>query len=269
MSYLTKSEVASHYSGIKDEFDRLMSNRLLVSKIQAKQWRFFQHCLNCLVTGIGEDFPCSNAKATNYKFEVSRTLKAYYAKPKRKASNYAFRLEHISHQQPFITQNPDYPVTNQYLLLISPTRRKSIGTEALNNILFRTVDDAIHAEFDAYRRLPAIELALLEDCFDKAGPAYKQVRETIERHHRNNEVITNQGNSSTRQLKSLRVIKVEDNGATVRTVEYWYLEWWSQSYMAYSPELYKGTNRQEYVLVRQNDRWLVWSNSFRPPRARQ
>jgi hypothetical protein len=264
---LTKSEVASLEAQVRAEFERLLSHRLFAASPDAKQWQFFRHCFSVLMGDPDEHFQYDDGQIVHYKLEVSQRLERYYSELLDRRIDYFFRLEHVSRKQKFMEVSADYPACKNYILLVSPGVASEVEQQERRNILFRAVDDAVNAEFTAYRRLPETDLRPLEEFFDSDGPAYRRIRETIETHHRNGEIISNDGNPSMKALLDREVVLEEEGHAEGKSVEYWYLRWWSVTSGRYAPKVYKGKNRQLYILVKRGSRWLVWDNTYGRPRG--
>jgi hypothetical protein len=266
-TYLTKSEVTSLEAQVRVEFERLIGHRLLTSQPPvAKQWQFFRHCFNVLMGDPCEEFRYNDGQIRYYKSEVSQRLNWFYSALPDMPFKYYFRLEHVSKKHKFMEAEADYPSCKQYLLLISHAVARELDRQERQNILFRAVDDAVNAEFMTYRRLPVRDLRPLEEFFDPTGPAYKRICETVEQHHRNGEVISNDGNPSRKELRTLKILREDEERAEVGSIEYWYMRWWSLNLSRYTPKVYEGRNRQLYILVKRGSRWLVWDNPYRPPR---
>jgi len=267
-TYLTKSEVTSLEAQVRAEFEKLIGHRLLTPQPPvAKQWQFFRHCFHVLMGDPCEEFQYDDGQTRYYKSEVSQRLSWFYSALPDMSFNYYFRLEHVSKKRKFMEADADYPSCKQYLLLVFPAVARELEQQERENILLRAVDDAVNAEFTAYRRLPDRDLRSLGEFFDPDGPAYRRICETLERHHKNGEVISNDGNPSRKELRSLKIVREDAESIKIRSVEYWYLRWWSQKLGRYASTVYEGRNWQSYTLVKRGGRWLVWDNDYRRPRA--
>ncbi len=269
-TYLTKSEIAASEAEVRAEFERLLGHRVFASDPNAKQWQFFRHCFSVLIGDLSDHFRYKEEEIRYYKCEVARRLSWYYSEltdgRMDRRIDYFFRLEHVSKRHKFLMAGADYPSCKEYLLLVSLAARE-FDRQKRQSILFRAVHDAVSAEFAAYLRLPDTDLSPLRKFFAADGPAYRRISDTVERHHRNGEIISNEGNPSQKALLNLEVVREDEQSAEVRIVEYWYLRWWSETQGRYSPRLYRRRNRRLYSLVKRGSRWLVWDNIYRRPKA--
>lgn len=272
VAYLTKSEIASASTEIREEFERLFSdNNDFAPQPERKRWAFLRHCFGVLMGEMNSDFSCEARKAANYKCEISQKLSDYYDRTHQPPIRFAFRLQSTRYRLSFPADVEDYPSNNNYFLLVSPTDPAKLTQKERDNVLLRTVDGAIHAEFSALMKLPCRESALtiLGEYFDVEGPAYKKILETVEKRLDRSEVLNNPGNPSIKLLKSIKIMWSKIDTARVHTQEYWYLKWWSPSRQTYEPVPYEGPNVQAYTLVKRDGRWLVHSNKYSPPNNRK
>jgi hypothetical protein len=163
-----------------------------------------------------------------------------------------------------------YCDVNGYVLLVIPTDPTLTCENQVRGVLARVIDDAIHAEFDAYRKLPAGEAELresLENYFDPDGAAYQKLLDEVRRHREHREVISNPGNPSTKPyLLEIDVEELTEQTAKVRTKECWNLHWLSTAENVYV-RFWEGQNSQRYTLVSRDGRWLIQENKYDEPRG--
>jgi len=263
--HLTKAEVDLNKSEIKSEFERLFQSKRFAVRTKAKQWEFFRHCFNVLMGEEQGDFPCDRQTAAQYKFEVANRLGKFYQLPGARI-RFVFTLVHKNEADDFGASDTDYPAANEYMVLVSQNYAQPEAAQERRAILERVVTDAIDAEWAVYKKLPELDLQPLEGAFDPEGPAYKRIQNVAVAHHKRQWTISNPLNPSTRRLIDIKVHRASTTSAEVRTVEYWYLRWWSEEKQDYT-YIYNETNRQRYFLVWQDGQWLVKENIYPTPRA--
>lgn len=263
---ISPDTIRSRAGEIRAEFDRILAHRGIVTRPNALQWKFLRHCFEALMSGKSSDFPCDKTRAAQYRFEADDRLARHYARYDR-PPKFAFALRHVSHAARDGTIGDDYPQSNGYVLLVSDLKGAYLTTpeRKTRELLERVVADAIDAEFAAYRALPKIELAPLENAFVKSGGAYDRIKSLVVRHHDRRWTISNPNNPSTRRLLAIKRIELTGSKARVRTEEYWYLRWWSLKKKKYA-YIYNFRNFQTYILVNNEGRWLVDTNSYPSPR---
>lgn len=268
---LTKSQIERHALEIRNEFD-LLFERLRQARKQpdAIQWQYFRHCFEKLMGDEdgGFDFRCEPdrvyQRAKDYKHEVSQCLRWYYGRVYSAPVNYAFRLEHISKRHRFLPANEVYPSDDFYFLLIEHARAADLSAQELHDLLYRVVDDAMHAEFTLYFKLPTYEQRILDDHFDPTGTAYARISDNMRRRLRNREVISNDSNPSFKRLLRFKVLRADGQSALVETRERWLLKWWSLDKKEYAPPLDEGRVKS-YHLVKHGHRWLVSDSDYKRP----
>jgi hypothetical protein len=300
---LTNREIEKYADQIRPEFDRLrrlLRQRRLEVKHYTQEWDFFQHCFDVLMGDGGGDFNCTRRQAKAFKYRISWKLKKFYAARADKALarseelrklypdeaaravahgprkdelepiRFIFKLEDQRQIKSLFGKNPRYPGVNGYALLVIPAVPTLNYVNQARGVLARVVDDAIHAEFDAYRRLPEDDAEFrqsLKHCFDLGGNAYAKLLDEIKRHRENREVISNPGNPSTKpHLLEIEVEELSEQSARVRTKECWNLHWLSTAENVYV-RFWEGQNSQRYTLVRSGGRWLVRENEYDEPRG--
>jgi|ERR1043165_45045 hypothetical protein len=282
---LTKDEIEKYATEIRKEFERLrqmLRRSHLEIKSHTREWEFFQHCFNVLMGDNSGDFDCDSRRARTYKYRVSTKLKEFYSSRADKMGSpmlweenlgpirFIFKLEARPQIKSLFDRDTNYRSTNGYLLLVTPADPTLNCVNQVRGALASVIDDAIHAEFDAYRKLPEAEVELrrsLKPYFDLDGDAYKKIVGEVKKHRDNWEVISNPHNPSTRpHLLEVAVEELTDLTAKVSTKECWNLHWLSTAKNVYV-RLWEGQNSQRYVLVRRDGRWLVQKNKYDEPRG--
>ncbi len=162
-----------------------------------------------------------------------------------------------------------YPTANGYVLLVAvATSVGSASQDDERDVLERVIADAAEAEWAVYQRLPEVDLMPLERCFRAGAPAYMRIQHLAERHHERGWALREpRTNPSTHRMIDIRIVKMSDNRAEVRTKEYWYLRWFSLVKADYAKIDWRETNTQTYILFRTPDCWLVEDNIYPPPRS--
>lgn len=94
----------------------------------------------------------------------------------------------------------------------------------------------------------------------------KEILNVLMRHKKKGWIISNPLNPSTRRLLSIKVKKITSNEVFVNTMEYWYLRWWGQKEESYVYP-YRETNRQTYILKKDDDGWKVYINLRPSPKV--
>jgi hypothetical protein len=282
---LTKDEIEKYAAEIRSEFKRLrrmLRRSHLEVRSYAREWEFFQHCFNVLLGDDSVDFDCDSRTARTYKYRISTKLKKFYSTRADKMGSpmpwgddsgpirFVFKLEARHQMKSLFGRDTSYRSTNGYLLLVTPADPTLNSVNQTRGALASVIDDALHAEFNAYRKLPAMESELkrsLKPYFDLNGGAYRKIVSEVKRHRDNREVISNPHNPSTRpHLLEVDVEELTDRTAKVSTKEWWNLHWLSTAKHVYV-RLWEGQNSQSYVLVRQDGRWLVQENVYHEPRG--
>lgn len=299
---LTQSEIEKHAEDIRSEFNRLPSllrRSRQGFKFRTKEWEFFQHCFAVLMGDGSGDFDCNPKQARFYKFRISAKLKNFYsaradralAREERRRLNagrgtaapahasrradldpiqFVFKLDDRKQVKTLLGANARYRSANGYVLLVIPTNPALRCQNRMRCDLARTIDDAIHAEFDAYLRLPRSESELLESLkhyFDPGGAAYARLLAEVKRHQNHGEVISNADNPSTKpHLLEIEVLESTEQTAKVKTKECWNLHWFSKAENIYA-RFWVGKNSQRYTLIRRDGRWLLLENEYDEPRG--
>jgi hypothetical protein len=271
VEYLPLRQIRNRKKEIQKAFCGLLENRLFARKPNSAQWRFFSVCFGITVMGnIAENVLYSKLQSAQYKYEVQCLLDEFYKK-EGTAVDYVFSLfneRQIKRLQFELEKN--YPSSNGYYLLIRDRRvDPNVYAPVLSDDIAcveKTVARCLQVEFEAYQRLPTIERDSLLECYLNDEPAYKEIIARLEGLKRRGWIITNFQNPSTYRLTSIKVKKIDDKCATVKTTEYWYLFWWSESEKRYRYP-YRETNHQTYYLTKVDGNWFVEVNERPSPRT--
>lgn len=266
--YLGLDEVRANAGDIRAAFESLLGNPRVAARPSSKQWAFLQSCFARLMDPFAEEVHVEQRKAAQYRFEIEKRLRKHYQRAGT-ALAFAFLLTDRGHALRQELVDDEYPSNAGYVLLVARGQPEaaSASERASQEYFARLVEDAARAEFAAYEALPEVRLEPLERLFVKDGPAYRRIRDLVERHARRKDTIRQpEYNPSTMRVLDVRVGEVSDEEATVLTEEHWYLRWWSLTESRYV-YVYNETNRQRYLLTRVDGRWLIDANLYPPPRA--
>ncbi|MCL4512346.1 MAG: hypothetical protein M1470_14995 [Bacteroidetes bacterium] len=274
MEYLSLKNIVSLREGIEHEMELLLSNKAIVSKPEALQWRFFRDCFNRLLhpKSNSQFTSLSSSRAAQLKFETEDKLRRFYLRPGRKL-NYVFQMIHKEDLESIFFDGADaYPDVAGYSVVIRDVS-KEVGSDCglsekdVRDYIERVVVEAIEMEFQAYSELPEIiEDKVLDKCFHPSGSAKKEIMHVLLRHQEKGWVITNHMNPSTKRILSIKVRKIEKEEIFVSTTEYWYLRWWDSKNNSYTYP-YRETCRQQYVLRKDHDVWKVYEFIRPAPRT--
>lgn len=274
MEYLTLEDAVNKKKDIADALDLLLSNKALTAKPNALQWKFLRDCINVLLyPKVKSKFSSfSKSHKAQLKYEAEDKLKKYYLRPGRKI-NYVF---HIVHQKElkniFNDENDDYPNIGGYSVLVRDTSNEvthdhSLTEKDIKEYIERVVAESVDTEFEAYQTLPnIIEDELLDGWFCPFGPAKKEILHILSRHKERGWVLTNYMNPSTKRILNIKIRKIERKEIFVATTEYWYLRWWDAKKNSYTFP-YRETNRQLYILRKDNGIWKVYESIRPSPRT--
>jgi hypothetical protein len=269
VNYISALEARQRESEIRAELASLLSNKALVGRPRARQWRFFTACVEMLLSGAANpEFQQMPAvQLAQLKFEVEDRLRRFYLRPGRPV-RFVFGLAHVRNQELFDANEADYPAICGYRAFIRDFGRDYSSQGSLAEYmehLERVVTEAIDAEFFAYKALPDVQTGELDKWFCADGPAYLEIANVLNRHRARGWTISNPLNPSTKRLIAIKVKRMDRAEATVSTVEYWYLRWWSEAKRSYVYS-YRETNRQVYVLRSESGTWRVYQNLRPSPR---
>jgi hypothetical protein len=266
--YMTPAQITARAEEVSVEFQKLLLNKRVVMRHGSKQWAFLRHCFSALLSGTASDYPCTKAQALQYRFEVEDRLSRYYLSPGRPLP-FIFRLIHIDRALSLDLIDVTYPCTNGYVLLVTEDQAGAgrHDRQETNEILERSVTEAADAEWAVYGKLPEVDLVPLDRSFLVGGPAYKRIQHLAERHRERRWTLAQpENNPSTKRVLDIKVVRVEDQRAFIRTKEYWYLRWWDLGKGDYAKVDYRETNVQTYILVPSGGKWVVQENIYPPPR---
>ncbi|MGA2092695.1 MAG: hypothetical protein ABSH16_04720 [Sedimentisphaerales bacterium] len=273
MEYMSLEEIQEQCEDLRAFLAELMATKLLVSKPNAAQWRFFRSCFEQLIGSAAEsEFDSiSKVRAAQLKFEVEDRLRWFFLRP-GKQIKYAPALVHKSHLGVYgLSPNDCYPELAGYCLLIRNVAGDSVPTlptEAANlkSYLERVVTECIDAEFRAYAAIPEINQEELAQWFCPQSPAMKEIMTLLQRHKLRGRVINNPLNPSTKRLLRIKIHRIGREECVVHTTEYWYLRWWD-NYQQTWDYPYRETNTQVYILRKHEGAWKVYENLRPSPRT--
>ncbi len=128
-------------------------------------------------------------------------------------------------------------------------------------VVLNTVREAIRAEMQAYRRLPAVDSILVDTYFTPSGSARQRIIHLLLRHQKKQWSLTDTRNPSTAELLSAKLLTISDTIATVETSEYWYLRWFDNRNQKQG-YIYSEKNSQYYQLIKGKTGWRVALNYY-------
>lgn len=274
MEYLTLEDAVNKKKDIADELDLLLSNKALAAKPNALQWKFLKDCTNVLLNPKfrSQFSSLQNSQKAQLKYEAEDKLKKYYLRPGRKI-NYVF---HIIHQKElkniFNDEADDYPNIGGYSVLIRDTSNEvthdhGLTEKDIKEYIERVVTEAVETEFEAYQTLPEIIAEdILNSWFCSNGPAKKEIMHVLLRHKERGWILTNTMNPSTKRILNIKVRDIKKKEIFVSTTEYWYLRWWDIKKNSYAYP-YRETNRQTYILRKDEGIWKIYETIRPAPRT--
>jgi len=271
MEFLDREEMARLKIPILAAAQVLMGARGLRAQADARQWRFFLHCLaRTLDPAFSSEFdPLPASAAAQYKFEVESRLRRYYL-GFGPAPAFVFVLTHHTQLEAIGYMGEPPPMLAGYCVLVREgaflTAETGLTGPALSGYLERVVTEGVDAEFRAYQGLPDFDATPLELWFWEDGPAYAAILNILTRHRERNWSLSNLYNPSCKRLMRLRILEIKSTEARVRTQEYWHLYWWNRTLSKYAVS-YRETNHQTYVLTRRDDSWKILENQRPAPRT--
>ncbi|MDO9400079.1 MAG: hypothetical protein Q7T46_01215 [Polaromonas sp.] len=259
MNFLTLAEVRERAPEIRAWFDVLMGNRSLAPKKNAAQWQFFRLCLDQTLGASPQSADWRPLQIAQYKFEVENKLRRLYLRDGQPPA-FVFRLaSRRDAQRENLVVDDEYPEIGGYHLLVSDRRDTSDSLQSATTNrehIEMVIAACIDTEFEAYRTLPKIDDTKISPWFVSQGPAHRDLLHALERVAQRALVLTNPRNPSTRRLLSINIKEIVGDTAEVRTVEYWYLRWWSLIESKYH-YTYRETTRHTYILKQHAGNWLV------------
>lgn len=150
------------------------------------------------------------------------------------------------------------------------------GFFVLNKVLFRNNILTISSDKEniflqqstvlKHLLLDVLKFLLLNTWFCPNGPAKKEILHVLYRHKERGWILNNYMNPSTKRILSIKVRKIEKREIFVATAEYWYLRWWDTKKNSYAFP-YRETNRQQYILRKDNGIWKVYETIRPAPRT--
>lgn len=272
MEYLQLEEIQKKSGEILAALDALLSTRALVARRGARQWQFLRDSLQRLISpGFASEFiSMTPVCVAQYKFELEDKLRRFYLHP-GKPVDYVFSIVHRSKLTDYAGIDDTYPDLAGYCLLIRDVASDRNVTDTQNGedrklYLERVISEANDAEFMAYAALPEIRVEELERWFCTESPALNEILNLLNCHRQKRWIISNPFNPSTKRLLNTKVKTVSQDEAMVNTTEYWYLRWWDERDGSYAFS-YRETNRQMYVVRKENGQWKVFQNLRSMPRT--
>lgn len=269
--FLSHEAVLQRVDAIRTARDRLLGQKSLVVKRSARQWRFFSDCVDrLLVPESSSEFDQSDPRQiVSLKFEVDTKLRRYYERPGQPVE-FVFVLVHKRNLPGYLTGGMSYPDVGGYAVLVRPLSLdepfRADERAAVQAEILEVVRQGAEAEFGAYRALPQIYLENIDRVFYKDGPARKEILTILYRHAAKEWVISNEDNPSTKSLHSIDLKRYSEKDAIVKTSEYWYLRWYSICSNKYV-KVYRETNLQTYLLLKEDGKWKIYQNERPFPRS--
>jgi hypothetical protein len=267
--YWSLDEVRGRRDEIRGAVERLLSWRSLVLRPRSRQWLFFRQTIDMLFGDEVASCWLTRQQATQYKYEVENRLRDLYLKPGRPVP-LLFRLMDRQQAMALGLIDEAYPSVLDYVMLIGPPRAEVVPpvcTDVLRDFLPSVIDRAAQAEFAVYKSVPVVDFTPLNGLFVINGPAYRRVQNTAEEHSKKNWTLMKPPyNPSTMRIIKVKLMELSEQRAYLRSHEYWYLRWWSQSSGKYV-YVYQETNYQRYWLICQDGTWLVEANEYPQPRS--
>src|SRR5262249_16828767 len=159
---------------------------------------------------------------TQYRFEVEDRLTRFYARPGPRVK-FTFSLWDSSRAVREGMIDETYPLANGYALIVCDERKVHAPEPAKDSRarVRQVVVEASKAEFAVYRKLPSVDLTPLDGIFLKDGPAYMRIKYMVEQLSQKHWTIANRNNPSTHLLRDVKIVKLTDTEAELRTREYW------------------------------------------------
>ncbi len=128
--------------------------------------------------------------------------------------------------------------------------------------LFNIVRNANQAELRAYQTLSKEDLKKLHDYFESNSSALRKIDQVVIDSKAKNRTITNNHNPSTFDILDLSLVELKENQALIKSHEYWYMKWFDNTTNDYISYVYKSTNTQYYLLVKQGNTWKIRTNAY-------
>lgn len=129
------------------------------------------------------------------------------------------------------------------------------------------IQNALQAEFDAYKNIPKIDASALEQYFVPNGSALKKILATLETVKSKNHTLQNKNNPSTFELLEVQLKEEIENEIIVTTREYWYLSWYHPKRKRYDYG-YNVVNEQIYILTKTGNNWKIRVNIYNATQAK-
>lgn len=262
---LTLRKIIEHRYLLRDEFEKLMSRKIVAGKPNSKQWDFLRFAFEALLAMQDRDFPCDRKTTAQYVHEVNKRLKEHYGS-RGPVVSFLFKLVPARQAIAQDLIEKRYPSVNGYALVVNEWIDRRTDEDRAQDLVERAVMELMQAEFEVYCTLPRVDLTPIRGRVLENSEILKVISGVAERNSTRGWTITNAGNPSNMRLLDIKVRKmITYERAEVVTKEYWLLDYWSIPLGRYVRPHYQETNRQKYVFVWQGGRWLAVSNKRPPP----
>lgn len=135
-----------------------------------------------------------------------------------------------------------------------------------SDIIHDFITQAMQAEFEAYQSVPNCDETIrnLKNYFLSSSPAYKRIISVLDNQTTRGWLLTNANNPSGYEIIDVKIKETFKDKAIIETQEHWVIQWYCAQLNDYRYR-YNNTNRQSYILKKENGRWKIWSNSYTAP----
>ncbi|HEX8209225.1 MAG TPA: hypothetical protein VF584_03480 [Longimicrobium sp.] len=264
LEVLTLRKIIERRDLLRLEFQTLMSRRTFAVKPNSNQWEFLRFAFDALLGMRDQVFPCDRRTTSQYVHEVNKRLAEYYGSGGPIVS-YLFKLVPMRQGLAQGLIDKGYPSVNGYALVVREWVDRRNDDHRAKDLIERLAMEVMQAEFAVYSALPTVDLTPLRGKVLDNSPIYKLIAAIAQRNSARGWTISNPGNPSNMRLLDIKIKKLTHERAEVATREYWLLDYWSIPLGRYVKPHYQVENRQTYVFVKQEERWLAISNKRPPP----
>jgi hypothetical protein len=154
---------------------------------------------------------------------------------------------------------------NGYAFVVKEWVDRRTDDHRAKDLIERLVMELMQAEFAVYNALTDLDLTPLHRKVLENSQIHKLISQVAQRNSTRGWTISNPGNPSNMRLLDIKIKRLTPERAEVSTREYWLLDYWSIPLGRYVRPHYQEENRQKYVFIKQEDRWLAISNKRPPP----
>lgn len=261
MEFLSATEVRSRHLEIGRVLERLLQSKAIVGKPGSTQWRLLSACFERVLhpEQPSEFDRLDRARAAQLKFEVQGRLRRFYLAHGGSSPVVLTLLHRADLVRYRVPEGASYPAVASYCLMVrEPARDTSLpgSSRLLASYLERVVAEAAEAEYRTYLALPELRSDLLARWFTEDGPVLSQVVDRASQRREQGWVLCNPLNPSTHRVLSVRVRRLSSDEATLSSLQFWHLRWWSARLSDYV-YAYQETSRQEHTLKRCGDDWRL------------